>query len=62
MGEVFEFVMVSDTLDLMELRQMARIGDVSAINATRRENVEWRTLLLHDADLHRAGVGTQENV
>ncbi|MNN54254.1 hypothetical protein D3C81_1690610 [compost metagenome] len=43
---------------LMEHRSM-RLIVVITVNTTRRNNADWRLLLLHGADLHARSLSTQ---
>ena len=47
-----------ETLDLMEHRCVGLIG-IATVNAPRRDDAQRRPGLLHGADLHRAGMGSQ---
>ena len=42
-----------ESLDLVELRQMARVGDVAPVDPAGHDDVDGRLLRLHHADLHR---------
>ena len=48
-----------EPLDLVELRRVRGVG-VAAVDAARDDDVDRRRLLLHRADLHRRGVGAQQ--
>ena len=50
-----------ESLDLRELRQVARVGHVSAIDLARREHVDGWLARLHRAHLHRRGVRAQQH-
>ncbi len=54
-------ILVNDKrLDLVEHRGMGGVG-ISAIGTARRDHADGRLLRQHGADLHGAGMGTQQS-
>ena len=50
------------TLDLVELRQVAGVGRVGTVDGARADHVDGRLLRLHGVDLHARGLGAQQYV
>ncbi len=51
-----------EPLDLMEDRDVRRVGGVTAVDAPERDHVHGRLLRLHDADLRRRGLGPEQRL
>ena len=51
-----------ESLDLMELRQMRRIGHIAAVHLARGDHVDGQVPILHDVHLHAGSLGAQQHV
>ena len=51
-----------EALDLVELRQVGRVGHIAAVDLARADHVDGRLFLLHGVHLGARGLGAQQDV